>query len=285
MTGIFNRRAPRPLSRLGRWFAGAVAVAATWLDASSAAANPRALPFTYPHQTLAQGEFEAEQYFDTTPVRVIREDEDGSRAVTSFRSQLQTELEYGLTDRLEVGWYFVFRQAASPGTPIVGFTGVKQRLRYRFADAGEWPVNVGVYFEVAEYHNEIEVEEKLLLSRRFGRLNLMTNLWIEQEYYFQTEVWKFLYNPTAGLTFDIAPNVIIGAEYWARGSFVQSSAALGNLPNATPRHYLGPTMLAAGGPYWFSIGAYTRLDSLDEPLEPYESWGRFYVRAIIGIDF
>lgn len=266
-------------------------LALTCLWQSQALANPRPLPFTYAYPTLPAGKFEFEQYVDLVPVRVSKELPDGSaQGVMSLRSVLQTELEYGITDRLELGWYFVFRQGASAESPFLRFDGIKQRLRYRLAEEGEWPINVGLYLEVAEFHNEIEVEEKILLSRRFGRLNLIANLWVEQEYYFQTGETKFIYNPTVGATFELSPHFTVGAEYWARGRFDSKRGPTdldgsSDAPTAT-RHYVGPTLLVQSGEYWLSAGAYVRLDGLSSGnTEIGEPYGRVWVRAIIGIGF
>src|SRR5580704_17066852 len=67
-----------------------------------ARANPRPLPFTYTYDTLPRGEGEVEQYVDMTPVQGL--DPNGNRARYAA-SQLQTEFEYGITDRLELGLY------------------------------------------------------------------------------------------------------------------------------------------------------------------------------------
>ena len=70
---------------------------------ASARANPHPLPYSYPYQTLPKGKIEVEEIADLIPMRVAREKEDGTRdAVTALRSQLQTELELGLSDRLEL---------------------------------------------------------------------------------------------------------------------------------------------------------------------------------------
>jgi hypothetical protein len=239
-------------------------------------ANPRPLPFSYPYETLPAQKFEIEQYADLVPVRVVRENPDGtSSGVFSLRSVLQTELEYGITDRLELGWYFVFQQGASAGTPVLGFDGIKQRLRLRLAEEGEWPLNVGLYLELAEFHDEFEVEEKILLSRRLGRLNLVANLWVEQEYAFQADETEFLYHPTLGATYEISPQVIVGAEYWARGAFGD--------PLTDARHYLGPTFLLQSGELWLSAGAYLRLDRLASNVELADPNGKVWFRAVIGI--
>lgn len=252
-----------------------------------AAASPRPLPFTYPYDTLPAGQLEVEQYADLVPVRVARENPDGTLdGVYGVRSVLQTELEYGLTNRLEVGWYFQFRQGASADTPFLQFSGVKQRLRVRFAEAGEWPVDVGVYLELAEFHDELEFEEKILLAKRIGAINVAANLWVEQEYYFQTGEVKYIYNPTAGASFEITPRFMVGIEYWARGRFdsvPDSASATGDAPTRA-RHYLGPTFLAQQGKVFFSLGAYARLDGIADSAQVGDPYGKIWIRTLIGIE-
>jgi hypothetical protein len=258
------------------------------LLSGSAVASPRPLPFSYPYSTLPAGKLELEQYADMVPVRVARELEDGSvQGVISVRSVLQTELEYGLTDRLELGWYFVFQQGASADTPFLRFQGLKQRLHLRLFEEGDWPVDVGLYLEAAEFHNEFELEEKILLSRRFGRLNLVANLWVEQEYYFQTNEMKFIFNPTLGASYELSPSAIIGAEYWARGRF---GSALGpsdrdgtsDAPTGT-HHYLGPTLLLQSGEFFLSVGAYFRLDGIAAEPVVNDPYGKVWIRTLVGI--
>ncbi|RYZ07722.1 MAG: hypothetical protein EOO73_10325 [Myxococcales bacterium] len=258
--------------------------------APSALANPHPLPFSYPYQTLPKGKIEVEEIADLIPMRVAREKEDGTRdAVTSLRSRLQTELELGITDRLELGLYFQFQQGASADTPAMRFDGMKQRLRYRFAEEGDLPVDIGVYFEVAEFHNEVEIEEKLLLSRRFGYLTAVANLWVEQEYYFQAQEWKLLYNPTAGMHYELSPNFMLGLEYWARGRFDDAKAPTSNAQTSdTPtgaRHFLGPTVLLQSGEAWWSTGVYARLDHLGDALKPEDPYGKVWIRTMIGFGF
>jgi hypothetical protein len=261
---------------------------------ASAWSNPHPLPYSYPYQTLPKGKVEVEEIADIVPMRVPREKADGTRdAVTALRYQLQTELELGITDRLELGLYFAFRQGATSGTPALRFEGMKQRLRYRFAEEGDWPVDVGVYLEVAEFYNEIELEEKLLLSRRFGYLTLVANLWVEQEYYFQTQETKLVYNPTLGAVYELSPSFMLGLEYWARGRFddgaetsedeVGAAATSGDAASA--RHYLGPTFLLQSGEAWWSTGVYARLDHFGDDQAADDPYGKVWIRTMIGMGF
>lgn len=232
---------------------------------------------TYPVETMPSGQLELEQIADLVPVRVTREGDTGSEAVTSVRSSLETELEYGISDRVEAAWYFVFRQAASPA-PALRFMGTKQRVRFRFADPGALPVDLGLYLEVAEFHDEFEFEEKLLLQRRFGPLGVHANLWVEQEYYFQQDHWYYVYNPTLGAAYQVSPSLFAGVEYWARGHFDAEAA------NEGPVHYAGPTLMVQSLRAFASLGAYVRWDGIFEPSGVDDPFGKVWVRAMFGLD-
>ena len=257
--------------------------------AAPASASPHPNPFSYPYETLPAGKLEVEQYLDLIPVRVELENPDGTiDGVTSFRSVHVTELEYGITDRLELGWYFQYRQGASATTPFLRFDGVKQRLRYRFAEAGTFPVDIGVYVELAEFHNEIEFEEKLLLRKQLGEINLVANLWVEQEWYFQTKETKLIYNPTLGASYQVTPKLIVGGEYWARGRFDGDSRGAGesnssDAPTST-HHYLGPTLLLQSANVFLSLGVYARLDGLADAQAVNDPYGKIWVRSIVGLE-
>lgn len=226
------------------------------------------------------GHLEIEQYADLVPMRVAREEAGGTSAVTSMRMTLQTEFEYGVTDWLEFGWYFVFRQGESATTPALRFQGIKQRVRANLSHGRLWPVDVGIYLEVAEYYDEVEIEQKLILSKRLGALRLALNLWVEQEYYFQERAWKFIFNPTAGATYELNPHVSLGVEYWARGRFDSDQSQGGP---ADAHHYLGPTMLAQSGEYFLTVGAYARLDEFSRAAQVGDDAGKYYVRTMLGI--
>jgi hypothetical protein len=254
--------------------------------APSAHATPRPLPFSYPAETLPAGVLELEQYADLIPVRVAREGAASTDAVTSLRSVLATELEYGISDRLELGLYFAFRQNASATSPYFQFQGIKQRLRYRISDPATWPIELGVYGEVAEFHDEIELEQKILISKRWGRFGVASNLWIEQEYYFQLQQWRFIYNPTLGTWFEVSPAFSVGLEYWVRGRFDDpepTATAVPELAADVARHYLGPTLMLQAGERFTSFGAYARLDHFGDDAVVGDQYGKLWFRWLIGI--
>lgn len=257
---------------------------------SVAYATPHPNPMSYPYGTLNEGAMEGEQYIDLVPVRVSRENPDGTiEGVMGVRSVLQTELEYGITDKIEFGFYMMWRQAASANTPFLRFQGIKQRIRVRLAEEGEWPIDVGLYGEIAELDNEFEFEEKLLLSKRFGDFTAVANLWVEQEWYYQTDDYKFIYNPTVAVNYQVNPKLFLGLEYWARGRFDKAndvSDTNGNINDAPQQahHYVGPTMLFQSGKVFLAVGAYLRVDSLGESIQVGDAFGRMWIRSIVGLD-
>ncbi len=263
-------------------------VTAALCAASTANANPHPLPFSYPYETLPAGKVEIEQYMDFVPVRVERERLDGTlEGVWGVRSVLTTELELGLTDNLEAGFYFQFRQGASGTTPFMRFDGVKQRLRYRFAETGELPVDIGLYLEIAEFQNELEFEEKILLSKRLADVVVVANLWVEQEWYFQDSTTKYIYNPTVGVAYEITPRFHMGLEYWARGRFDDTSddpVTAGDDAPIKTHHYAGPTFLYQQGPMFFSLGVYARLDNFGDTAIVGDAYGKIWMRSILGLE-
>ena len=250
--------------------------------ARPANANPRPLPYSYPYETLSAEGAEIEQYVDITPVKIVDpEDATGNGRIWDQQYRLQTEFEYGITDRLELGLYLVLANDA--GEPLA-FDGVKQRLRYRIADEGVLPVDVGVYGEIAEFHDELEFEQKLILSKRFGPMRVMTNLWFEEslEHYEGELEAKFL--PTLGATYEISPNLHLGVEYWGITKF-ENEAAPGTVAhfNNGFHHYVGPAVSLQFSKLWWSTGAYFRFDETKRSTEVGDQFGHAWVRTVIAV--
>jgi hypothetical protein len=249
---------------------------------SVAMANPRPLPFTYPYETLPAEEAEIEQYVDLTPVRIPdTTDPSGTATLWDQKYMLQTEFEYGITDRLELGLYLVFVNDA--GGPLA-FDGLKQRLRLRLAEQGDWPVDVGLYGEVAEFHDEFELEQKLILSRRFDRVRLMANLWFEESLERYQGELETRFRPTAGATAEITPNLHLGVEYWGVGKFENDApAASVTRFNDGFHHYVGPAVSLQFGKLWWSTAAYFRVDGTKRSSQVGDLYGHAWVRTVIAV--
>jgi hypothetical protein len=258
-------------------------VAVATATVRSSTATPRPLPFTYTTETLAAGQLEIEQYADVMPARAF--DANGNR-VWYVGTQFQTEFEYGIVDRLELGLYVVYVPTPSEYTftaPMTEVTGIKERLRYVFADPGAWPVDVGVYGELVEGATEAELEAKILLQRRIGKLRVDTNLWAEYELYYAVSQRDIVLNPTLGATYEIAPSFHLGAEGWMRVE-LPSPAPPTRAFGLGPACYVGPAVLVNFGKLWWATGLYARVTDVEHSMQPGEPYGPFWARSIVGFE-
>jgi len=249
------------------------------LLSSTASATPKELPFTYPYQTLAKGELELEQYTDVSPVRATTA--DGTKAWV-LPPAFQTEFEYGITNRLEIALYVAFSPGAGDGytnVPALGDTGIRQRLRYRFADQDVLPIDIAVYGEVSELSDNIELETKLILSKQLGDFHLMANLVGSRILAYQgPSAWEI--SPSAGVSYQVNPIFHPGLEYWNKTEFPDDGE---RDFDAGPHHYAGPVMMFNWGKLWWSTGVYARMSDLHHTLDAGESFGRVYGRTIVGL--
>ncbi len=250
-------------------------------------ATPQPLPFSYVYETLPKGSIEVETYADYTPLRAVST--TGSY-IYYGASQFQTEFEYGITDRLELGLYVTWvptpQGVATPSRLTEG-NGFKERLRLRLADAGQWPVDVGLYGEVVENDVEIEFEGKVLLQRRIGDLRLVANLWGEFEYDLDSPTHDWVINPTVGATYQVTPQFHPGIEGWLRAEY-PIPAPPSRAFSLGPAGYVGPTCMFDFGNFWFSTGVYLRATNFGRsPAYPEsgDTYGSVWARLVVGLSF
>ncbi len=252
--------------------------------ASTAGATPKPLPFTYGTDTNPKGQGEVEQYVDLVPVMALNANGLPERYLAT---QLQTEVEYGLSNRVELGLYVTLSPEASGYFAIPSLTegnGAKQRVRWRLADQGDWPIDVALYGEVSEANTEVELEWKVILERRFGPVRLLANAWFEYEFYY-TGRREWVFNPTAGFTVQATPNVFPGFEYWMRAE-VRSDAPESGDFNGGPHHYIGPTLRLSFGNFFWTSGIYMRVSNFGRVLDAgVDSYGPIWFRTLVGFGF
>ncbi|MDP9002277.1 MAG: hypothetical protein M3O46_19470 [Myxococcota bacterium] len=258
---------------------------------SRALATPRPLPFTYPYETNAEGELELEIYGDVSPVRVDAlppgaQGSQASRRLWEPAYQLQNEIEYGINDRIELGYYQVFEaKPLDGGANTMVFDGFKWRVRGRLAEAGQWPIDVALYLELETLHDETALEEKVILAKRFGRWHWMANLWVEESEHrpldSRERSFHFVVNPTTGLTYEVTSMFQPGAEYWARGELGTVGDSV-DIANNRVHHFLGPTVHVDFGKLWWSAGVYVDLNNTQDP-QPNEIYGPVWVRTVVGL--
>ncbi len=263
--------------------ASTLVLVATALCTKTALANPRPLPFTYVYETMGEGAAEIEQYADFTPVKVLS---TATGNPTWYgATQFQTEFEYGITDRLELGLYVTLvprpSDAFSSLPTLTEGNGIKQRLRLRLGEEGQFPVDIALYGEVVENEREIELEAKIILQKRFGNLRVVTNLWAEREYYFVNRR-DWVLNPTLGVTYQVTPVFHPGIESWMRVEFPDPAPSPRPF-NLLPHYFVGPTAMLNLGRIWWSTGAYLRLDEFGRSLQPGDAFGSVWIRTVVGV--
>ena len=246
----------------------ALPLAALLLAAPAAArADERPYAFTYEPVVSAEGETELELY--GTWVRP--HGEPASRGEWEH----QLEVGRGLTERLTVSGYAVFRT-----TPDKAFEAAAFKLegKYKLLDAASAPVDLVLYLEGEKEVVDDKpwaVEQKLIFGRTHGRFGWAVNLIAEQEWPSGggTEL-KFGWN--AGAAVEPVHGVRLGVESLGErkkgpGEPAEFSTSVG--PAAVFTLPLGGGKLNSS---WLIVGAQFGLNDASDDLQ---------IRAVLGCDF
>jgi hypothetical protein len=209
---------------------------------STASADRRLFTYTYEYKTVPQGHTAIELWH--TEDRTTW-DPDTAQSMENI-----LEVEHGLTDHWDMALYSVFSQTASnqPGIPPepYHFDELKLETRYRFADRGEWPVDVLAYGEVVKVFGEgiYELEGKAIIARDFDNLTAAVNIIGALEFEPEPEP-EFGY--AAGLSYELHPKFSIGAETYATITEYEQSFAGGPAFAVAPSSSLWATFTLGFG--------------------------------------
>lgn len=231
-------------------------------------ADRRSFVWNYEAKTMTKGETELEYYLTASVDRPDGQDFD------RLTFEHQAEVEYGITDNFDVAMYQIFRQRENAdGSEAFTWRGYKARARYRFGEIGQYFVDPLVYLEFVHKPagDEIEFEEKLVLSKNIGNVILALNGTFEQEMKYKSDTEVYVIEPSFGVGYQFAPWVTLGAETTYR--YVTED---GEGFNAL---FAGPTISLAGESLWWSMGA--RFQITDE----YSNAPRYEVRSLLGLFF
>jgi hypothetical protein len=117
-------------------------------------------------QTLEEHAVEPEYWFDY-----------GTRPEGDFNRH-NVALEYGITDHLMIDGRAT---VDNPDNGNANFDSARLETRFRFAEEGDWPVDVALSAEVntrrlENGHYQYGLEPRLVLSKDLGRLNFTLNV-------------------------------------------------------------------------------------------------------------
>ena len=139
------------------------------LVAGNSWATTRNFTYSYEPETMPQGELEFEQW---VTLRAIRNDAVGQEHYTAW--DLREEFEYGLTDYWQLSLYLnekseYFRDRATfVKTNEFEFDGVSFENKWMILNPADSPLGLALYLEPTIGNGEFELEEKIILGRRFG---------------------------------------------------------------------------------------------------------------------
>ena len=187
------------------WVAAGMAAGMGWLaiGAGVAEAHGRDYLVTQPYYTAKRGEFEVEVWTD---FKMPKLDDAGT-----YNFKQQYEVEYGVTNHFQVAAYEIVKWDRTDDFEVDAY---KIETKYRFAEEGQWPVDVALYGEYENPNGRAdtepqELEGKLILSRDFGPLNLTGNMILQKRLQSGHHV-ELSY--ALGASYPIAPTARVGLE-------------------------------------------------------------------------
>jgi hypothetical protein len=264
LTATPNLQIPTIMLNLTSWKAGALAVlAAAGLIAPAANAGQRHYAFTYETLTAPKGSFELENW--VTWEHIGKND-------NSF--QFRHEIEYGVTDRLELSLYFAdWSVNERDGHRTTNFDNVALEAIYNLTNPNTDFLGSSIYGEVTVGDDVTELEGKILLEKRFGRFGIAYNGVLEA-------VWEGEHRDERTGEFSQS----VGASYDISKSFSMGAEALHEIEmpdwgSAEPgRFWVGPNASFRSGRFYATLSALWQTTNADgEPT--------FLPRLIVGYTF
>ena len=224
-----------------------------------ARANDRHFSYTYESAVLAPGEKELEVWTTYRNGRDTR--------YTRFDERL--EFEIGLVPGLQTSFYVnltaIGQDSAGELSKSTEVT-VSNEWKWRLLDSAADGIGLALYGEVTAGVDELELEGKLIIDRRFGSLLLAANFVAEHEWEFgigQTEKELHLDGFLAASWF-FTPRFSVGIEAWnaniiAEGTWEHSA------------FFLGPVVSYAGDGWWVTLTVLPQLPAF----KPSEGGGKY----------
>jgi hypothetical protein len=204
---------------------------------SIASAQDKYYVWTYPYQTTEANEFELESNSCfLTP----------SLSSNNHTLVQQFELEYGVTDRFQLGFYQVFSRDYPSGE--LSAESFMVEALYKLAAKDRWIVDPMIYLEYERgwnFKTPNHGEAKLILSRDFGRLNGTINGIAEFEFGGRSD---FAPEFSAGASYEIVKGLRAGVE-----TFMTLSDADEAADEDLSGTGIGPTISVATP--WFDIAS------------------------------
>jgi hypothetical protein len=114
----------------------------------------------------------------------------------------------------------------------------------------------------------MEIEERVILSKILGRVEVAFNLMAEQELELGPKEWEYVLTPSLGVGYHFTPGFALGLEYVGR--MLLEEGEMEYFVN-----YVGPTVSVAAGPFYWTLTGQAQLG--------HQSLAGVQIRSLVGI--
>lgn len=224
-------------------------------------ANERRFAFTYEAVTAPKGSFEFEQ-------QVFWERGSG---FDSFK--FRQELEYGVTDRLQLALYFFdFEHVQENGSSSTQWAGTGLEAIYQMTDPNKDALGSALYGEAIMNDSELELEAKLLLQKNVGPFSFAWNGILEAKWENGYRDAVGVLEQTLGVSYQVHPSFSVGLEAKQEVAFEDWRHSEGNAV------FVGPNVSFRKGRFFLASTCLFRVSNV--PGEPHIELG-----TVMGIHF
>jgi len=230
-------------------------------------AGERRFTYVYEATTIPKGEWEFEQWVTWKTAKEDNRDFD--------RFDFRTELEYGVTDRFQLGFYLSdwrYEENRSEGKHRGDWRDVAVESILNLTDPTNDPIGLALYGEIKIGDELLELEGKLIAQKNFGKLTLAYNAIIEAEWegkHFDEDNGAL--QQTFGLSYQFSPKFLAGFE-------LLHEVAIPDWRGASGKGilYVGPNFSYRTENWWATLTPLFQVSDVED--EP-----DFQMRLIFGI--
>lgn len=242
-------------------------VTAVLLSAGRAEADERRFTYVYEATTMTPGHFEYEQWVTWKTHKNNDPEYD--------RFEFRHELEFGLTDNLQLGlylsdWRIQDGQSVDDGAE---WRNVAAEFIYGLTDPVTDPIGSALYGEIKIGDELFELEGKLILQKNIGKWVFAWNGILEAEWegeHFNEDTGTI--GQTLGGSYQLSPNLLLGFEALHEVEYEDWSEW------GDHALYVGPNISFRTEDWWLTVTPLFQVTDVDS--EP-----DFQVRLIFGFDF
>jgi len=231
-------------------------------------AGDRKFAFVYEVTTAAPGTVEYEQWITWKASKKTDSDFD--------RIEFRHELEFGLTEKLQLGLYLAdwrYQDGGSVRNNRAQYRDTAVELIYNLTNPVTDPLGLALYGEVKFGDELFELEGKILIQKDLGPWTLAYNVTIEAEWEGQDyEQDKGEFVQTAGVSYQFSPRLLAGAELLHEVEFDDWEHTGRNVV------YIGPNVSYRSKNWFVTVAPLFQVSNVDSEAD-------FLTRMLIGIEF